>query len=161
MSTPRLTELVEREYHGSEYIAYDYTASPDFDIAEPKQIMVTTAASKKCQMTIKVKTLTAAVIQFNKAVVLGTGGSMSAGTTVTPYGRDMADSSTPATTFKKDYVLGNSGQSAGTTVLTEYSLAGIETVIKVKLAANVKYGLICTSVADNNGATYQFCFDEA
>jgi hypothetical protein len=73
----------------------------------------------------------------------------------------MADTSTPATTFKKDYVLGSSGQSAGTTVLTEYSLPGIETVIKVKLAANTKYGLINTSVADNNGATYVFEFDEA
>lgn len=161
MSTPRLTEMFEREAYGSEYIAYDYTASPDFDIASPKQIMITTAAGKKCQMRIKVKTLTAAVIQLNKAVVLGTGGSMSAGSTITPYGRDMADTSTPLTTFKKDYVLGNTGQSAGTTVLTEYSLAGVETVINVKLAANVKYGIICTSVADNNGATYVFEFDEA
>jgi hypothetical protein len=161
MSTPRLTDLAEKAYNGSEYIAYDYTASPDFDIASPKQIMITTGASTKCTMTIKVKALTASVIQFNKAVVLGTGGSMSAGTTITPYGRDMADTTTPATTFKKDYVLGNTGQNAGTTILTEYSLPGIETVIKVKLAANTKYGLINTSVADNNGATYVFEFDEA
>lgn len=161
MSTPRLTELFEKSYYGSEFIAYDYTASPDFDIAGPKQIMITTAASQKCQMTIKVKTLTAAVIVLNKAVVLGTGGSVSAGTTVTPYGRDMANTSTASTTIKKDYVLGNTGQSAGTTVLTEYALPGIETVIKVKLAANVKYGLICTTVADNNGATYVLEFDEA
>lgn len=161
MSTPRLTELFEKSYNGSEYIAYDYTASPDFDIAGPKQIMITTAASKKCSLTIKVKTLTASVIKLNKAVVLGTGGSVSAGTAITPYGRDMADTSTPSTVIAKDYVLGSSGQSAGTTVLTEYSLPGIETVIKVKLAANVRYGLICTSVADNNGATYVLEFDEA
>jgi hypothetical protein len=160
MSTPRLTELAERVYQGSEYIASDYTASPDFDIAGPKQIMITTAATRKCQMTIKVKTLTAAVITLSKAVVIGTGGSASVGTAVTAYGRDLANTSTADTTFLKDYVLGSSGQSAGTTVLTEYSLPGIETVIRVKLAANVKYGLVCTSVADNNGATYQFCFDE-
>lgn len=160
MSTPKLTELTERAVNGSRYLAYDYTDSPDFDIAGPKQIMITTVA-KKCLMTIKVKTLAAAVIKLNKTVVLGTGGSVSAGTTVTPYGRDMADTSTPITTFKKDYVLGSSGQSAGTTVLTEYSLAGIETVIRVKLAANTNYGLISTTIADNNGATYVLEFDES
>ena len=160
MSTPRLTELIEEEYHGSDFIAYDYTASPDFDIAGPKQIMITTGA-KKCQLKIKVKTLTAAVIALNKTVVLGTGGSVSPGTTVTPYGRDMASTLTPVTTIKKDYILGSSGQSAGTTVLTEYGLAGIETVIKVKLAASTNYGLICTSVADNNGATYILEFSES
>jgi len=161
MSTPRLTSLAEREVYGSEYIVSDYTASPDFDIAGPKQISITTAASQKASLTIKVKTLTAAVITLAKAVVIGTGGSASAGTAITAYGRDLANTSTASTVFKKDYVLGSSGQSAGTTVLTEYSIAGIETVIKVKLAANTIYGLVCTSVADNNGATYVFEFDEA
>lgn len=161
MSTPRLTELAERIYNGSEYIAYDYTASPDFDIAGPKQISITTAASKKCHMVIKVKCLTAATVVIKKDVVIGTGGSASAGTAITPYGRDLADSSTPSTVFKKDYILGSSGQSAGTTVLTEYALPGIECVIPLKLAANTIYGMVCTSIADNNGATWQFDFDES
>jgi hypothetical protein len=161
MSTPRLTELAEKAILGSNYIVSDYVASPDFDIATPKQIMITTLAAHKCQITMRIKCLTAAVILIKKTVVLGTGGSMSAGTALTPYGRDLANTTTPNTTFAKDYVLGSSGQSAGTTVLTEYALPGIEAVIKLKLDAGVKYGLICTSVADNNGATYVFDFDEA
>jgi hypothetical protein len=160
MSTPRLTELVEKEYNGSEFIVYDYTASPDFDITAVKQIMVTTAASQKCRLVLKTKCLTAATIVIKKDVVLGTGGSMSAGTTITPYARDLASSNSPLTTFKKDYILGNSGQNAGTTVLTEYALPGIECVIKLKLAANTKYGIICTSIADNNGATWVLEVDE-
>lgn len=161
MSTPRLTDLAEKAILGSDYIVSDYVASPDFDIATPKQIMITTAVGQKCQITMRVKCLTAAVILIKKTVVLGTGGSMSAGTDLTPYGRDLANTTTPATTFKKDYVLGNSGQSAGTTVLTEYALPGVECIIKLKLDANVKYGLVNTSIADNNGATYVFEFDEA
>jgi len=160
MSTPRLTEIAEKVYNGSQFIAYDYTASPDFDITAVKQIMITTAASQKCHIVIKTKCLTAATIVIKKDVVLGTGGSMSAGTTITPYNRDLASTVTPLTTFKKDYILGSSGQSAGTTVLTEYALPGIECVIPLKLAANTKYGIVCTSVADNNGATWVFDFDE-
>jgi hypothetical protein len=160
MSTPRLTELVEKEYNGSEWIAYDYTASPDFDIASVKQIMITTAASQKCRLVLKSKCLTAATLVVKKDVVLGTGGGVSAGTAITPYARDLASGSAPLTTIKKDYVLGSSGQSAGTTVLTEYVLPGIECVIKLKLAANTKYGIICTSIADNNGATWVMELDE-
>ena len=157
MSDERTTEILEAEYAGTEYLASDY--SDNIDIASPKQYLITTGA-KKCMMTIRVKAAATATVALNKDVVLGTGGSMSAGSALTLVKRDQSFIIAPVTVIAKDYILGSSDQSAGTAIVTEYQLASTETVVKFRLAESKKYGLIFTSIADNNIASFHFEFEE-
>ena len=157
MSTERITEILELNIAGSEYFASDYDT--DIDIAVPKQYLIKTL-DKKCHLVITVKSPALAVISLNTGVVLGTGGGMSAGTAVTMVKRDQSDTTTPKTTIFKDYVIGNSGQNAGVELISEYNLAGFETKIKIKLAPSLNYGLIFTTIADNNSGTFLFEFEE-
>lgn len=157
MSDARETQLLERVRSGSKYLVSDYDA--DIDIAGPKQYLVTTGA-KKVDMEIRVKGPAAATVALNTGVVLGTGGSVAAGTAITAAKRDQSDTSTPLTVIKGDYVLGDTDEDAGTAIVTEYHMADIETIIKFRLAASTIYGLIFTSIADNNSASFHFEFDE-
>jgi hypothetical protein len=157
MSEPRITELLEKEIYGSTYFVGDY--DDDVDIASPKQYSITSGA-KSVYLTIKVKYNALATIVLNTGLVIGTGGGAAAGTAITFSKRDQANTGTPLTVLRKDYVLGSSGQSAGTAIVTEMQLPIIETVIKVKLKAATIYGLVITSVADNNFGTVVFEIDE-
>lgn len=158
MSTPRLTELIENEIAGSEYIASVY--DNNIGIAGPKQFSITTGA-KKATLKITVKAPAAATLALNTALVIGTGGSAADGAAVTFAKRDQADTSTPLTALKQDYVLGSSGQSAGTAVQTDYVLPNVPTVMKYKLKAATIYGLVFTTIADNNIGQFIFELDEA
>jgi hypothetical protein len=153
----RITEILERFLHGSEWLVSDYDS--DIDIAGPKQYLITTGA-KKTKLTIRVKGPAAATVALNKTVVLGTGGSVSAGTAIDSAARDQASTLTPLVVIAKDYILGSSGQSAGAAIVTEYHRANDETVIKFKLKASTIYGLIFTTIADNNSASFTFEIDE-
>lgn len=157
MSVERITDIMEVWKAGSPYLVSDY--DDDIDIAGPKQYLITVGA-KKCSMVIRVKGPAAATVALNTAVVLGTGGSVSAGTALTKVKRDQADSTTPVVVIAKDYILGSSGQSAGTAIVTEYHIANVPTEIKFKLKASTIYGLIFTSIADNNSASFHFEFEE-
>jgi L,D-peptidoglycan transpeptidase YkuD (ErfK/YbiS/YcfS/YnhG family) len=145
MSTPRLTEIVERELSGFPYLATIYDA--DIDTGSPKQISITTGA-KKAVVKITVKAKTAATVALNTGLVIGTGGS--AGTSVAFAKRDQSNTSTPLTVVKQDYVLGSSGQSAGTAVLTDYVNPDDEIIIKFKLKESTAYGLVFTPLADDD-----------
>lgn len=145
MSTPRLTEIVERELSGFPYLATIYDA--DIDTGSPKQISITTGA-KKAVVKITVKAKTAATVALNTGLVIGTGGS--AGTSVAFAKRDQSNTSTPLTVVKQDYVLGTSGQSAGTAVLTDYVNPDDEIIIKFKLKESTAYGLVFTPLADDD-----------
>jgi hypothetical protein len=133
--------------YAKEWVASLYDA--DTDIATPKAISITTGA-KKAHVRITVKTTGTAVITLAKALVIGTGGGASAGTAVTAYAKDQASTLTPLTVVKQDYGLGSSGQSAGTTIYNDISLSTEESEISFKLAASTAYGLVITTIADNN-----------
>jgi hypothetical protein len=148
---------MDRAYRGSDYVCSYYNS--DVDIASPKQYLITTGA-KKCMMTIRVRMLSNAKIELNTDVVLGTGGSVSPGTGLTVPARDRANTTTALTTIARDYILGSSGQSAGTTIATEYALANGTATFRFKLTASTIYGLINTSIADNNACSTTFEFDE-
>jgi len=157
MSTERITEILELNIAGSEYLASDYDTG--IDIAVPKQYLITTG-DKKCHLVITIKTPALAITALNKTVVIGTGGGASAGSALNLVKRDQSDTTTPITTIKSDYVLGSSGQSAGTAIYTDYTLPNVETKIKFKLAPSSNYGLIFTTIADNNSGTFLFEFEE-
>lgn len=145
MSTPRLTEIVERELSGFPYLATIYDAN--IDTGSPKQISITTG-TKKAVVKITVKAKTAATVALNTGLVIGTGGS--AGTSVAFAKRDQANTATPLTVVKQDYVLGTSGQSAGTAVVTDYINPDDEIIIKFKLKESTAYGLVFTPLADGD-----------
>jgi len=157
MSEARITELLEQMTNGSEFFIGDY--DDDVDIAGPKQYSITTGA-KSAYLKIKVKYNALATIVLNTGLVIGTGGGAAAGTAITFSKRDQSYTGAPLTVLRKDYVLGSSGQSAGTAVVTEMQLPIIETIIKVKLKPSTIYGLVITSVADNNFGTVVFELDE-
>lgn len=120
----------------------------DTDIAGPKQISITTGA-KKAHVCILIKATGSLVATLAKTLVIGTGGGASAGTAVTPYADDQASTLTPLTVVKQDYVLGSSGQSAGTVIYSELVTIYEETEIELKLAESMAYGLVLTAIADN------------
>ena len=146
MSTPRLTEIVERELSGFPYLATIYDAA--INTSSPKQISITTGA-KKAVVKITVKAKTAATVALNTGLVIGTGGSANAGTAVAFAKRDQANTATPLTVVKQDYVLGSSG-SAGTAVITDYVNPDDEIIIKFKLKESTSYGLVFTPLADGD-----------
>jgi L,D-peptidoglycan transpeptidase YkuD (ErfK/YbiS/YcfS/YnhG family) len=150
MSTPRLTEIVERELSGFPYLATIYDAA--INTGSPKQISITTGA-KKAVVKITVKAKTAATVALNTGLVIGTGGSANEGTSVAFAKRDQANTATPLTVVKQDYVLGSSG-SAGTAVITDYVNPDDEITIKFKLKESTAYGLVFTPLAD--GGTGHF-----
>jgi hypothetical protein len=158
MGEARTTELLEKIVNGSKYIASHYDT--DIDISGPKQISITTGASP-AYMTITTRLSGAAVGVLNTGLVIGTGGSAAAGDAVTVKARELAATADNLTAIKSDYVLGSSGQSAGTAVETRYLLAGEANTFKYRLKASTAYGLVITSVADNNAGTITFEFDEA
>lgn len=121
----------------------------DTDIGGPKQISITTLA-KKARVCIKIKAAGSLVATLAKTLVIGTGGGASAGTAVTPCAEDQASTLTPLTVVKQDYVLGSSGQSAGTVIFSELVTPYEDTEIEFKLAESTAYGLVLTSIADNN-----------
>ena len=145
MSTPRLTEIVERELSGFPYLATIYDAN--IDTGSPKQISITTG-EKKAVVKITVKAKTAATVALNTGLVIGTGGS--AGTAVAFAKRDQANTATPLTVVKQDYVLGSSGQSAGTAVVTDYVNPDDEIIIKFKLKESTAYGLVFTPIENGD-----------
>lgn len=145
MSTPRLTEIVERELSGFPYLATIYDA--DINTGSPKQISITTG-EKKAVVKITVKAKTAATVALNTGLVIGTGGSE--GTSVAFAKRDLANTATPLTVVKQDYVLGSSGQTAGTAVVTDYVNPDDEIIIKFKLKESTAYGLVFTPLADGD-----------
>jgi len=157
MSIPRINEILEMGFNGTEYLASDY--DDDIDIAAPKQYLITTGA-KKCHIQIRVKAKATATVALNKNVVLGAGGSVSPGSAVTVIKRDQSYTTSSITAIAKDYLLGNTDQSAGTAIITEYQLADEETILKFVLAPSTKYGLIFTSIADDNIASFHFEFEE-
>lgn len=157
MSTPRLTELIEKEIAGSQYVAVVY--DDDVDIAGPDTFSINTG-TKKAALKITIKAATAGVAVLSTGLVIGTGGGAAAGTAVAFAKRDQADTSTPLSALKKDYVLGSSGQSAGTAIQSDYVQPGIPTVLKFKLKAATAYGLVFTSIADNNQLHVTFELDE-
>jgi hypothetical protein len=157
MSQARTTEILEKMLNGTQYLATVYDS--DIDIAGPKQFSITTG-TKKAILKIRIQGPAAATVSFNTGLVLGTGGSVSAGTAVTFVKRDQADTSTPLTVLKQDYVLGDTDQTAGTAIAATYHMPDIETVISFKLAASTVYGLVFTSIADNNSAAFIFELDE-
>jgi hypothetical protein len=157
MSESRTTELIEASRSGSEFVICDY--DDDVDIAGPKQYSITTS-TKKVSLKIRIKYAALATIAVNTGLVVGSGGSMNAGTSLTFTKRDQASSDAPVVVIKKDYVLGNSGQSAGTAIYTELQLPAYETVIQLKLKASTIYGLVITSIADNNYGNVIFEVDE-
>jgi hypothetical protein len=157
MSDARIVQLAELNTFGSQYIATD--VDTDIDIAGPKQYSITTPA-KRVQMTIRVNALAAATVALNTGVAIGTGGSAAAGTAVASKARDQAFTTAAGTVIKADYVLGSSGQSAGTAIWTEYQVPNLASEIKFTLKPSTVYGLIITSIADNNIASVQFEFSE-
>jgi hypothetical protein len=151
-------QLLERALRGSDYLSSAYDS--DIDIAGPKQFLITTGA-KKCSIVIRIKGPAAALAALNKTVVIGTGGGFSVGTALTKVARDQANTLSPLVTVGEDYVVGTGGgASAGSAIVTEYHFPNIETVIKFKLAASSRYGLIFTTIADNNSASFTFEIDE-
>jgi len=153
----RETQLLEKQINGSKYVASHYDA--DIDIATPKLLSVTTGANP-AYMKITVRLATAALVVLNTGLVIGTGGSAAAGDAVTVRARELAATADNLTAIKSDYVLGSSGQSAGTAVETQYAQANQSCVFKYRLKASTAYGLVITSIADNNFGTISFEFDE-
>lgn len=156
----REVELLERLLSGSRFLASAYDT--DIDIAVPKQFLITTG-TKKCEMVIRMRGPAAAIAALKKGVVIGSGGGFSVGTPLVINQRDLADDRTPSTGFSigEDYIVGSGGgASAGTTVTTEYHFPNVETRIALKLEAGTVYGLVFTSIADNNSAVFDFEFDE-
>jgi hypothetical protein len=114
-------------------------------------------------MVVRLKGPAAAVVTLKAGVVIGSGGGFSVGTALTVVDRDLADTRAPSTGFSiaKDYVVGTGGGAAGgTTEVTEYHFPSIETRLVFKLDAASKYGIVFTSIADNNSASFEFEFDE-
>lgn len=157
MSTPRLTEIVENEILGSKYIASVYDG--DIDISAPKQFSITTG-TKKAILKITVTATGAGTVVFNTGLAIGTGGDVSPGTAVAFQKRDQAYTIAATTALKQDYVLGSAGQSAGTAVQTEYVFPNVPTVYKYKLKESTIYGLVFTSIADNNIGQFKFELEE-
>ena len=157
MSQTRATEILEKIKSRSQYLIGNYDS--DVDIAAPKLYSITTGA-KKAEVNIKIRYNTSAVIVLNTGLVIGTGGSAAAGTALTLTKRDLADTTTPVTVIRSDYILGSSGQSAGTQIHTEFLPAESESVLSFKLAASTIYCLVITSIADNNYGSVVFEIDE-
>jgi len=157
MSEPRTTELLEMSRSGSEFVICDY--DDDVDISGPKQYAITTS-TKKVSLRIKIKYAALATIVVNTGLAIGSGGGAFVGTALTFTKRDQASSNAPVATIKKDYVLGSSGQSAGTAIYTELNLPSRETEILLKLKASTVYGLVITTIADNNYGNVIFEVDE-
>jgi len=157
MSESRITEILEKYKSGSEFLLCDYDT--DVDIAVPKQYSITTLA-KKATLTIRIKYNALATVVLNTGLVIGTGGSAYVGAALPFSKRDEANTSAPLTELKVDYLLGSSGQAAGTMIYQELQLPNMETVIKKRLKASTKYGLVITTIADNNYGSVIFELDE-
>jgi hypothetical protein len=156
----REVQLLDRLVNGSKFLSSLYDT--DIDIAGPKQILITTG-TKKCVMVVKARGPAAATIMFKKGVVIGSGGGGTVGTAVSSICRDLAATAAPSTGFAitEDYVVGSGGGAAGgTTEETIYHFPNIESEMKFKLAASAKYGVVFTSIADNNSAVFDFEYDE-
>jgi hypothetical protein len=150
-------QLLEKAINGSRFVASHY--DNDIDIAGPKQLSITTLA-KPAYMTITVCAKAVGVVVLNTGLVIGTGGSPAAGDLVTVRARELAATAGNLTTIRSDYVLGNTGQSAGTVVETKFLLVDKPCVFKYRLKAATIYDLVFTSIADDNEATFTFEFDE-
>jgi hypothetical protein len=158
MSVERNTELLERALNGAKFFATNIETS--LAIATPKTFSITTGAEPvRLHIHVKAKAALTSVV-LNSGLVIGTGGSASPGTEVTIVNRELAASAVALTAIKEDYVLGSSGQSAGTVKWSEYHQLNYPTDIKLKLKANTIYGLVLTTVADSNLVTTTFEFNE-
>lgn len=135
----------------------------DVDIASPKQVSIT-VGSKPLHVTFSVSSAAPINISLKETVVIGTGGSASAGTSVTGRNRNRGSTNTLLSTVNKDYVLGSSGQSAGTEIDADYIYGATQGALKVGgasrpgiewiLKANTMYGLIITAIADNTAISW-------
>jgi hypothetical protein len=174
MSIERLTQFMEREAHPRIHRGEMHTVSlfdTDTDIAGPKQISITPTTAE-CNLVIEIMSSGPCKVEILENVVIGSGGSAAVGTALTPINRDRNSSLTPITTFKEDYVLGSSGQSAGTVINTEYIPGATQGAQKTGgsarsnmefiLKKSVITGLRITAIADNTvlSVTMDFYEDE-
>lgn len=133
----------------------------DTDIAGPKQISIQTG-DKPAAVTLDIAVSAAVTVVLGEEMVIGTGGSPSAGTVVTGYNRNRSRSKKDKTigvVVKKDFVYGSSNNTAGTVLHTDYMPAATQGALKVGsvgrsstawiLRENCLYSLVITAIADN------------
>jgi hypothetical protein len=161
MGIERLVQLAEREAHPRIHRGEMHTFSlydSDTDIATPKQISFA-PASTECNVVFGISASGACKVELMEGVVIGTGGSAAVGTALVPYNRDRNSLLLPLTVVREDYILGSSGQAAGTAILTEYISGATQGALKTGgsarqnmefiLKKNVLTGLRITAIADN------------
>jgi len=176
MSTPRLTELIERSCDHEGQLAtltYDYKKvhngemfnfseyDADTDIASPKQISITTG-DNDIGLEIGIAASGGVTVNLGENMAVGTGGSANAGTAVTGYNRNRSAkhvSKTIDVAVKKDFIYGSSGNTAGTIIHYDYLPGSTQGALKVGgvgrsaiafiLRAHTMYSLVITAIADN------------
>ncbi|MBE3143215.1 MAG: hypothetical protein IMZ61_04725 [Planctomycetes bacterium] len=131
----------------------------DVDTAAPKQISITTQGLSG-HIAFGVYASAAVAITINRDVVLGTGGSVAAGTAVVGYNKNQGfDDDILLLAVKKDYVLGATGESAGTAIDYAYVPGATQGQQRIggglaydadwfELKKNSMYGIILTPDAD-------------
>jgi hypothetical protein len=130
----------------------------DTDISTPKQISLK-AVGEPAHIVLSLSASAACKVQLMKNVVIGTGGSASAGSAVSLVNRDNGNAKAIGLEIKKDYLLGSSGQSAGTEIDTFYVPGAAQGALRAGgssrgalewiLPVGVLYGLVITAINDN------------
>jgi len=172
MGVEELVKFVQEEAHSRIHRGEMHTFSlydSDTDIATPKQISIAPGAVE-CHVVIGISASGACKVELMEGVVIGTGGSAAAGTALVPYNRDRNSALLPITVVRENYVLGSSGQVAGTAILTEYIAGATQGALKAGgqsrqnmefiLKKNVLTGLRITAIADNTALSVTMDFYE-
>lgn len=134
----------------------------DTDIATPKQISIQTG-DKPLAITLDLSWSAAVTVALGEEMVIGTGGSPSAGTEVTGRNRNRSrkyqGKSITGLVIKKDFVYGSSNNTAGTILHTDYMPGASQGALRVGsvgrsstswvLRENCMYSLVITAIADN------------
>jgi len=120
----------------------------DTDIIAPKQISILPVGQNQ-HIIFSVSASASCKVQLVEGVAIGTGGSAAAGTAMVPTNRDRASLGLSSAVVHKDYVLGSSGQAAGTEIDAIYLPGVARSAQEWILKAGTLYGLIITAIADN------------
>jgi len=147
-------------HRGQIYCYSEYDT--DTDISGPKQISIQTG-DNPIAITLELSWSAAVTVAIGEEMVIGTGGSPSAGTTVTGYNRNRSrkysGKSIQGLVVKKDFVYGSSNNTAGTILKTEYMPGASQGALRVGsvgrsstswiLRENCMYSLVITAISDN------------
>lgn len=150
-----------KKVHRGDIFSYN-EYDTDLDISAPKQISIQTG-DHPVALTLTVSYSAAVVVVLGEEMVIGTGGSPSAGTEVTGRNRNRRrkyqDKKISGFVVKKDFVYGSANNTAGTVLHSDYMPGASQGALNVGavgrsslawiLRENCLYSLVITAIADN------------